>query len=129
MSMAERHTQNFFFLFTGVWCKHWYHALVGISISHLFCLIFDSWNTPFFCFVSQIDKGVDPLQFVVSDLKQGLEGLAKHLFGDCQTRWSDDYFPFTDPSFELEVHYKVSVSVFPWFRRFGFSKWTWFDSD
>ena len=28
------------------------------------------------------------------------------LFGDVQMRWVDAYFPFTDPSFELEVWYR-----------------------
>jgi phenylalanyl-tRNA synthetase alpha chain len=38
------------------------------------------------------------------ELKGLLEGLAAHLFGpDAQTRWVDAYFPFTHPSFELEV--------------------------
>jgi phenylalanyl-tRNA synthetase alpha chain len=39
------------------------------------------------------------------DLKSTLEGLAKHLFGDVQTRWVDAYFPFTDPSYELEIYW------------------------
>jgi phenylalanyl-tRNA synthetase alpha chain len=38
------------------------------------------------------------------ELKAVLEGLAAHLFGpNAQTRWVDAYFPFTHPSFELEV--------------------------
>lgn len=40
------------------------------------------------------------------DLKQVLSGLAKHMFGDVEMRWSEDYFPFTEPSFELEILYK-----------------------
>jgi phenylalanyl-tRNA synthetase alpha chain len=36
-------------------------------------------------------------------LQSTLEGLAHHLFGDIECRWSDDYFPFTDPSWELEI--------------------------
>ena len=39
------------------------------------------------------------------DLKNVLSGLAKHMFGDVEMRWSGDYFPFTDPSFELEINY------------------------
>lgn len=39
------------------------------------------------------------------DLKQTLENLAKEIFGDVEMRWNEDYFPFTDPSFELEVYY------------------------
>ena len=38
------------------------------------------------------------------ELKRVLEGLARHLFGaETETRWVDAYFPFTEPSFELEV--------------------------
>ena len=42
---------------------------------------------------------------VERDLKLVLERLARHVFGDVEMRWNDDYFPFTDPSFELEVFY------------------------
>jgi phenylalanyl-tRNA synthetase alpha chain len=46
---------------------------------------------------------------VRDDLKKTLEGLAEHLFqlktGEDTMRWNDDYFPFTDPSFELEIFY------------------------
>lgn len=31
--------------------------------------------------------------------------MAKHLFGDVPMRWNSEYFPFTDPSFELEVEF------------------------
>jgi len=31
--------------------------------------------------------------------------LAKNIFGDVEMRWNPDSFPFTDPSFELEVYY------------------------
>jgi len=44
---------------------------------------------------------------ILADLKGGLEGMAQHLFGaDTQTKWVDEYFPFTDPSLELEVFYQ-----------------------
>ena len=39
------------------------------------------------------------------DLKEVLENLARHIFGDVKMRWNEDYFPFTDPSFELEILY------------------------
>ncbi len=45
---------------------------------------------------------------VQEDLKAALEGLAVFLFGDVELRWSPDYFPFTDPSLELEVKFRVS---------------------
>ena len=45
---------------------------------------------------------------VAKDLKATLEGLIKYVFDDpdLQTRWRDDYFPFTEPSFELDVFYQ-----------------------
>lgn len=42
---------------------------------------------------------------VEHDLKELLTGLARHLFGDVECRWREDYFPFTEPSFELEVRF------------------------
>ncbi|CAG9766544.1 unnamed protein product [Ceutorhynchus assimilis] len=39
------------------------------------------------------------------ELKATLEGLGKHLFGDVEYRWVDTVFPFTQPSWELEVFY------------------------
>lgn len=42
----------------------------------------------------------------MNDLKEGLEGMVKELFGqDTPQRWVDAYFPFTNPSLELEVYY------------------------
>lgn len=42
-------------------------------------------------------------QFLGDDLKQNLEGLTQHLFGPVTMRWVDCYFPFTHPSWELEI--------------------------
>jgi phenylalanyl-tRNA synthetase alpha chain len=47
----------------------------------------------------------DKVFFVQEDLKRGLEGMTKALFGNVQMRWVDAYFPFTDPSFELEIYF------------------------
>ena len=48
----------------------------------------------------------DAKAIIEKDLKNILTGLAKHLFGkDCEMRWKNDYFPFTTPSFELEVKF------------------------
>ena len=44
-------------------------------------------------------------QIAEQDLKEVLENLARHIFGDVKMRWNGDYFPFTDPSFELEILY------------------------
>ena len=37
----------------------------------------------------------------VDDLKRTLEKISDDLFGVCEKRWVDAYFPFTHPSFEL----------------------------
>jgi phenylalanyl-tRNA synthetase alpha chain len=42
---------------------------------------------------------------IEGDLKAILTGLARNLFGEVEMRWKKDHFPFTDPSFELEVMY------------------------
>jgi len=44
---------------------------------------------------------------VENDLKVTLECLVRHLFGeDAQFRWNSEYFPFTHPSWEIEVFYE-----------------------
>ena len=48
----------------------------------------------------------EQIRMVESDLKKGLEGLATHLFGPTEMRWVDAYFPFTEPSFELEIYFQ-----------------------
>jgi len=41
------------------------------------------------------------------NLKSCLTGLVQHLFGnEVETRWVDAFFPFTHPSFELEVKFQ-----------------------
>mmetsp|Transcript_33538 Transcript_33538/g.99935 ORF Transcript_33538/g.99935 Transcript_33538/m.99935 type:complete len:433 (-) Transcript_33538:452-1750(-) len=45
-------------------------------------------------------------KMIGDDLKKTLEGLMDHLFGPCEKRWADDYFPFTEPSFEMEIMYE-----------------------
>jgi phenylalanyl-tRNA synthetase alpha chain len=32
--------------------------------------------------------------------------MASHLFGETEMRWLDEYFPFTHPSFELEIYFQ-----------------------
>jgi len=44
-------------------------------------------------------------KMVADDLKKTLEGLMDHLFGPVEKRWADDFFPFTEPSFEMEILY------------------------
>lgn len=40
---------------------------------------------------------------IVGDLKSTLENLVRFLFGKIEMRWVPAYFPFTDPSLELEI--------------------------
>lgn len=53
----------------------------------------------------QADKSVDEVT-VEMDLKDALEGMTKVLFGDVEMRWVDAYFPFTNPSAELEIYFE-----------------------
>jgi phenylalanyl-tRNA synthetase alpha chain len=49
----------------------------------------------------------DQVQFVREDLKTALSGAVKDLFGkELETRWVDAYFPFTEPSLEMEVLFR-----------------------
>lgn len=57
----------------------------------------------------QIDEA-----FVVEDLKEALGGMVRALFGDVQIRWIDAYFPFTDPSLEMEIFFNGE-----WLEVFG----------
>merc|ERR1712216_222864 len=50
-------------------------------------------------------KGVEAVDLAKDELKATLEGLARKLFGDVEMRWVDAYFPFTEPSIELEIFY------------------------
>lgn len=51
-------------------------------------------------------KSVEEAKHIASvDLKQVLENLARDVFGDVEMKWSKDHFPFTDPSYELEIFY------------------------
>ena len=40
------------------------------------------------------------------ELKNLLSGLVEYLFPDCNYRFNPDYFPFTNPSYEIEVEYR-----------------------
>lgn len=39
------------------------------------------------------------------NLKETLSGLVEYLFPSCEYRFNEDYFPFTEPSFEIEVKF------------------------
>jgi len=45
-------------------------------------------------------------QMIAADLKKTLEGVVDVLFPGVEKRWNEDFFPFTEPSFELEVFYE-----------------------
>jgi len=47
----------------------------------------------------------DGCKLVAADLKKTLEGLVDELFGPVEKQWRDDFFPFTEPSFELDIFY------------------------
>uniref|UniRef100_A0A1I8M4X6 phenylalanine--tRNA ligase n=1 Tax=Musca domestica TaxID=7370 RepID=A0A1I8M4X6_MUSDO len=50
---------------------------------------------------------LEAVKLMEHELKQVLLGLAQDLFGsNIQYRWVETYFPFTQPSWELEIFYK-----------------------
>jgi len=51
--------------------------------------------------VGIVEDGVDPREA----LENVLVGLVKHLFPNCEYKISDDYFPFTDKSIEIEIKF------------------------
>jgi phenylalanyl-tRNA synthetase alpha chain len=58
------------------------------------------------------DSELDPslpreerVAIVEADLKKALEGMTRMLFGDVEMRWVEEYFPFTEPSSELEIKF------------------------
>lgn len=48
---------------------------------------------------------VGPDQDPATELKAILSGLVNHLFPNCEYHFKEDYFPFTEPSYEVEVLY------------------------
>ncbi|KAL8120952.1 phenylalanine--tRNA ligase, chloroplastic/mitochondrial-like isoform X1 [Apium graveolens] len=68
-----------------------FHQMEGVRV---FCP--DDWGA----------SGMDATSYAAGDLKTCLEGLASHLFGAVEMRWVDTYFPFTNPSFELEIYFQ-----------------------
>uniref|UniRef100_A0A673AZA8 Phenylalanyl-tRNA synthetase 2, mitochondrial n=1 Tax=Sphaeramia orbicularis TaxID=375764 RepID=A0A673AZA8_9TELE len=48
---------------------------------------------------------LEAVKLVEFNLKQTLTRLITNLFGDLEVRWVDCYFPFTHPSFEMEVRF------------------------
>ena len=55
----------------------------------------------------QGEHTVEAVRATEANLKETLTGLVQHLFGrDTETRWTECYFPFTHPSFELEIKFQ-----------------------
>ncbi len=63
------------------------------------------------CYMQMINSlsSEERVNIVEEDLKAALEGLALFLFGEVEMRWVPEYFPFTDPSLELEIMFRVSL--------------------
>jgi hypothetical protein len=53
------------------------------------------------------------VEFVEANLKSTLTGLMQALFGDVECRWVPAFFPFTNPSLELEVCDSAKIGP-PW---------------
>jgi phenylalanyl-tRNA synthetase alpha chain len=70
-----------------------FHQMEGVKI----------WPNDFKPALSRGDKA--SVDLIVKDLKQTLEGLVFELFGKVEMRWIDCYFPFTEPSLELEIFF------------------------
>ena len=43
---------------------------------------------------------------VSNHLQSKLETMIRSVFGDVEVRWVDAYFPFTDPSYEMEIYFQ-----------------------
>jgi phenylalanyl-tRNA synthetase alpha chain len=69
----------------------------------------DSTHYPVFHQMEGLFVDIDDkmtLDELKEDLIETLKGICKCLFPNCSTRVKSDYFPFTDPSFEIEVCHK-----------------------
>ncbi len=45
----------------------------------------------------------EAVKYVEANLRGTLEGMVRSVFGSVECRWVEAYFPFTDPSLELEI--------------------------
>ena len=59
------------------------------------------------CEQKQAEYSLQAVEAVERNLKSKLECLMRSLFGSSlEMRWSETYFPFTHPSYELEIYWK-----------------------
>lgn len=65
----------------------------------------DSRHYPVFHQMEMLTILPDSVEDPVKELHSLISGLVMHLFPSCNYRFGNDYFPFTDPSFEVEVEY------------------------
>ncbi|XP_036901257.1 phenylalanine--tRNA ligase, mitochondrial isoform X2 [Sturnira hondurensis] len=91
-----------------------FHQLEGVRLfskHELFAGVKDGESLQFFEQSSrsahkQETHTMEAVKLVEFDLKQTLTRLVTHLFGDdLDIRWVDCYFPFTHPSFEMEINF------------------------
>ncbi|KAJ1346239.1 hypothetical protein KIN20_000992 [Parelaphostrongylus tenuis] len=78
------------------------HQLFNCTAAKEIPILENGHKTP----VKQAEHTEDAAKALEIHLKDTLESLSDALFGStCEKRWVDAYFPFTHPSFELEVFY------------------------
>ncbi|XP_077982901.1 phenylalanine--tRNA ligase, mitochondrial-like [Glandiceps talaboti] len=92
-----------------------FHQMEGVRLYHEHEL-FKDCNDPSFLSLFEIGKKspvkqehhtLEAVKLVEFQLKQTLTELIEHLFGkDIETKWVDVYFPFTHPSWELEIKFQ-----------------------
>ncbi|XP_067146916.1 phenylalanine--tRNA ligase, mitochondrial isoform X3 [Apteryx mantelli] len=92
-----------------------FHQMEGVrlfSCHELFCSVKDGEDFQLFeqghrTAHKQESHTMEAVRLVEFNLKQVLTKLMTHIFGDgLQVRWVDCYFPFTHPSFEMEINFQ-----------------------
>jgi phenylalanyl-tRNA synthetase alpha chain len=58
------------------------------------------------CSISMDNHSSEAITLIEQDMKQSLSYLVEDLFGQVRYRWIDTYFPFTQPSWELEIFFQ-----------------------
>jgi hypothetical protein len=82
-----------------------WHLFLCAALYAFFMFFASSLSLPLFLFIIFFFFSVFFSQHLENDLKDILSGLATHLFGNVPMRWNKDFFPFTEPSYELEVQF------------------------